>query len=96
MKHLFSFLIILLFANCEQTDEDMQYKCFTMVYHYDIIDTRNGDVIKAGEVQTKKGKAYSEEEFLRYMPENRTLSDTTVLRGVIDSIESTTDLTLCP
>ncbi len=98
MKQIALILSLLLFANCEQeqiTDNNMEYQCYTLVYHYDVIDTRNGNVIRAGEVQTVKYKAYSEAEITSQMQPPKVVSDTSELRGYVVSLTAS-DLSNCP
>jgi hypothetical protein len=89
MKHLLLFATLLLFTNCEKSStNDMEFLCWTLVYSYSEVDTRTNEIIKQGEIMTVKGRAYTEDEILPYIPEPTRTSDTTEYRTIINSLTS--------
>lgn len=88
MKYFLLFATLLLFTNCEKQNTAMEFLCWTLVYSYSEVDTRTNEIIKQGEVMTVKGRAYTEDEILPYIPKPTKTSDTTEYRTIINSLTS--------
>ncbi|HPB85829.1 MAG TPA: hypothetical protein PLK20_04005 [Paludibacteraceae bacterium] len=88
MRTLLLIATLLLFTNCEKSNTVMEYLCWTLIYSYSEVDTRTNEIIKQGEIMTVKGRAYTEDEILPYIPEPTPTSDTTEYRTIINSLTS--------